>query len=472
MTSTKGPTVSVLEPEHQYTGPETPTLAERFERLPFTSYQRKLAAILATAFAIDAIDVIMLGSLLAPISQDLGLSTTTAGYAASAGLAGMGLGATVAGLLADRFGRRPVLVNSMLLWGTATLLTAFAWDLPSFMVFRFITGLGLGAELPVAFALLAEFMPAPRRAVLTGWMNVLSASGYVTFNALSLGAVAIAGAMLGWRAMFVVMFVAAMFAFYVRRAMPESPRWLEARGWHDRAEAGMTAIERNVERAYGQPLPPPVPVAASTPVKTAAGCGLRDLFARGYASRTVVAWTLWLFVMLAYYGINTWVGRLLVERGVSISNSILIVLLMSIAGVPAGWVTGYTMDRIGRKPVLVSTLILVSGAALAYGNAASFWVVVGTGAIMNFGLASVGTALYAYTPELFPTRTRGLGLGTSSTIGRISAVGAPLAVPPILLAWGYTGTFVAFACCFALGASVLLTLGPESKGRALEEVTG
>lgn len=420
---------------------------------------------------IDGIDLSMLSFLLAPISKDLHFNAGSAALAASAGFVGMGVGATAAGMIADRFGRRTVLINSMLLWGTASLLTAFAWNLPSFLAFRALTGIGLGAELPVAFALLAEFMPAARRGRLTGWMQVAGSGGTVAFNALSLAAVATAGITFGWRAMFVVMFLTALFALYVRRTVPESPRWYEARGWHDRADATMSAIEHDIERAYGQPLPNPRTVP-TPPIERAGTFGMRELFARGYLRRTLLAWTLWLVVLLAFYGISTWVGKLLVDRGMSISKSIVVGLLISLAGVPAAWITGYAMDRIGRKAVLIGSLALVAGAAFGYGHASTFGVVVATGAIMQFALVCVATSMYVYTPELFSTRARGTGMGTASTAGRISAIAGPLIVPPIVLAWGYTGTFLAFACCFLLGAVVVLLLGPESKGRALEEISG
>jgi putative MFS transporter len=126
------------------------SIGSRFERLPFTRYQKKLVAILALCFVVDAVDLQLLAYLLAPISQDLGLTPVQSGYAASSVFVGMAVGATVAGAVADRRGRRFVLVSSMIVWGAASLLTAFSWDLGSFVSFRILTGIGLGAELPVA----------------------------------------------------------------------------------------------------------------------------------------------------------------------------------------------------------------------------------------------------------------------------------------------------------------------------------
>ncbi|WP_167344632.1 MFS transporter [Amycolatopsis thermoflava] len=443
------------------------TLAARFERLPFTRYQRKLGFILATCFVIDLLDISLLSYLLAPISLDLQLSKGAAGLVGAAGFAGMGIGATIAGVLADRFGRRRILVHSMLLWGAATLLAAFAWDFWSFLTFRFITGIGLGAELPAALSLLAEFMPANRRASLTGWMQVGGAAAGVAFGALSLLAVSFAVA--GWRGMFVLIAVSAVFALYVRRGLPESPRWYQSRGYAAQADIEMRKIEAAVETAQGRALPPAT-VTDVTEVKEHRG-SLRELVSRRYLRRTLLAWALWLIVLIGYYGITVWVGKLLVDRGMSISKSIAATLLMQAGAIPGAWLAGYTLERVGRKAVMVAALGLVGVTAWWYGHASSFGMVVVAGATMQFSLVAVATALYAYTPELFPTRARATGMGTASTVGRVSAITGPLIVPPMVLAWGNAGTFTAFAACFGLGAIIVLVFGPETKARVLEHIS-
>lgn len=452
---------------------DVPALAARFERLPFTRYQKKLVAILATCYTVDAIDMIILSYLLAPISADLHLGQGASGLAAGAGFAGMGVGATVAGMLGDRFGRKRVLVVSMVVWGLANLATAFAWDLTSFVTLRVITGLGMGAELPVAFALLAEFMPAARRSAMTGWMIAISIPAIAAFNGLSLLAVTAVGPAAGWRVMFGVMFVLASFVFVARRGLPESPRWYAARGDPDRADTAMRAIEHEVEQAAGVPLPAPTahPPGAG-PAEPAPAGRLRELFAHGYGRRTLLAWFLWLVVLFAYYGISSWVGKLLVDRGMSVSDSILIGSVITLGGLPGAWAAGRAAERGGRKPVMILALVLVAGAAYGYGHATSVPLVVLAGLVMQFALIAVATVLYVYTPELFPTRARGTGMGTASTAGRVAAISGPLAVPVMVGAWGYTGPFAIFAGCFAAGAVLVLLLGPETRGRTLEDVSG
>lgn len=466
-------TPTTAEPEVQPCSgvPESALIAARFERLPFTAYQKKLALILASCFAMDAVDISMLAFLLAPISHDLGLTQIGAGIAASAVFAGVGVGAAIAGFLCDRYGRRRMLIYTMYLWGFASLLTAFAWDLWSFATLRFITGIGLGAELPAAFALIAECMPATRRATITGWMQIGASSATTLFNLLALGAVWLVGEAFGWRAMFVVMFLAALLAIYVRRHVPESPRWYEASGRHAEAEVAMCAFERQVELAMKEPLPPVLP--SSQPQQPPrVRSGFWDLFSHGCAKRTLFVWTLWLVVMMGYFGITTWVGKLLVDRGMSVSDSIVVGVLISLAGIPAAWLTGNMMEKAGRKAVIIGVLLFVSLAAFAYGSATAFIWIVLTGAMMRFFMVALATTLYVYTPELFPTHVRATGLGTASAMGRISAVAGPLIVPPLVVIFGYTGAFAAFAACFCISAGLVLIFGPETKGKSLEDASG
>lgn len=463
------PTTS--EPEAQPSPvPGSASIAARFERLPFTAYQKKLALILASCFAMDAVDISMLSFLLAPISHDLGLTQIGAGIAASSVFAGVGVGAAIAGFLCDRYGRRRMLIYTMYLWGFASLLTAFAWDLWSFATLRFITGIGLGAELPAAFALIAECMPATRRATITGWMQIGASSATTLFNLLALGAVWLVGEAFGWRAMFVVMFFAALLAIYVRRHVPESPRWYEASGRHDEAEAAMCAFEREVELALNEPLPAILP--SIQPQQPRVRSGLLDLFSNGCAKRTLFVWTLWLVVMMGYFGITTWVGKLLVDRGMSVSDSIVVGVFISLAGIPAAWLTGNMMEKAGRKAVIVGVLLFVSVAAFAYGSATAFIWIVLTGAMMRFFMVALATTLYVYTPELFPTHVRATGLGTASAMGRISAVAGPLIVPPLVVLFGYTGAFAAFAACFCISAVLVVAFGPETRGKSLEDASG
>lgn len=196
-------------------------------------------------------------------------------------------GAVGAGKLADRFGRRVVFQFSIVLWGLASLALVFAWDLPSVLAFRFLLGVGMGAEFPVAAALVAEFLPADRRGRYAALLEGAWPVGFVLAGALAY----FLAPTIGWRGIFAVQAVLSVWTLVIRRAVPESPRWLASRGRHAEAEAVINGIEDGVRRATGRPLPPVAPVMAGPigPVSASgARGGIRELLAPAYRRRTVM----------------------------------------------------------------------------------------------------------------------------------------------------------------------------------------
>jgi MFS transporter, putative metabolite:H+ symporter len=226
---------------------EALNLAGRFERLPLSRYQQKIFLVIATAWLFDSIDLAALTFVLAPISDEFGLSTGQAGLLASASFVGMFAGASGAGMLADRVGRKLVFQTSMIVWGLASLATVFSWDLASIVVCRFLIGVGMGAEFPVAQSLVSEFIPSRDRGRYIAWLEGFWPLGFVACGVLSV----ILLPPFGWRSLFVVQAALAAYVLVIRRQVPASPRWLESRGRPTEADATMTRIERDVERAHG-----------------------------------------------------------------------------------------------------------------------------------------------------------------------------------------------------------------------------
>jgi putative MFS transporter len=440
-------------------------LAQRFERLPFTGYQQKIFAIIATAWLFDSIDLASLTFVLAPISEEFGLSDGQAGLLASASFAGMFVGATTAGMLADRFGRKLVFQTSMILWGSASLLLALSWNWESLMIFRFLLGLGMGAEFPIGLSLVSEFMPSEKRGQYIGFLEGFWPIGFITAGALSLVLVPT----LGWRSVFVLQGVAAVWVLIIRRIVPESPRWQECRGQYDEADETMKGIEAEVQERNGRPLPEPQPARFAERVFT--GFSFFELFTAGYLRRTVMIWLAWFFILLGYYGITTWVSKLLADQGFEITGAIGYVLLMALWGIPGFLSASLLLERIGRKTTLSSYVILSAVAAFFYGQADSLlWLIV-AGSFMQFFFFGMWSALYAYTPEIFPTRARGVGAGTASSLGRLGALLGPALVPIVLAGYGNAAVFTLGAVSFVTAAAVVLILGPETNKRVLEEVS-
>lgn len=445
-------------------------VAARLERLPMTGYQRSLFGIIATAWFFDSMDLGLMTFVLGSIKAEFGLTAAQAGMLASSSFLGMFLGAAIAGLLADRFGRKPVFQVSMIFWGVGSLMCGLADNVTTLMLYRVLLGFGMGMEFPIGLSMVSEIVPAKSRgkyvAILEGfWPIGFIAAGALTYFLLP---------MIGWRGIFMALAVPAVFVFVVRRIVPESPRWLEDVGRKREADAVMAGIEQRVERASGRPLPP---VAATYGNVQAASRKTRfmELWSGPYARRTIMLWSVWFFALLGYYGLTTWLGALLQQAGYAVTKSVLYTVYISLAGIPGFIFSAWLLEKWGRKPTCALMLLGSAVAAYAYGQAAVHKVpveqLIAAGLCMQFFLFGMWSVLYAYTPELYPTRSRATGSGFASSIGRIGSLAGPWLVGVLLPVTGQGGVFTLGALSFALAAAMVLLLGVETRGRALEEVS-
>ena len=227
-----------------------------------TSYQRKIFAIIASAWLVDQIDVALLTFLLGSLVAAFGLTSAQAGQLAATTFAGQLVGNIVAGMAADKFGRRTVFQVTMIVWGLGSFAAAAATSITALMVARFVIGVGVGGEAPVAQAMVSELVPAEVRGKYIAFMEGFWAVGYVLSGTISFFVLPY----LGWRWVFVVVGLLSLVVLFVRRGVPESPRWLAETGHVEEAEAAMSRIEAEVTARTGRPLPAPSPiVTANTP---------------------------------------------------------------------------------------------------------------------------------------------------------------------------------------------------------------
>ncbi|MTV14251.1 MULTISPECIES: MFS transporter [Bradyrhizobium] len=440
-------------------------IAARLERLPLTSYQRWIFGIIATAWFFDSMDLAALTFVLGSIRQTFGLSTAEAGLLSSMSFLGMFAGAASAGLLADRFGRARVFQVSMIFWGLGSLCCGLSTTATALGASRLLLGFGMGMEFPVAQSMVSEIMPARNRgryiAFLEGfWPLGFIASGLLTYFVLQLA---------DWRWVFILQAIPAVFVLVVRRYVPESPRWLASHGHSERAEATVRDIESRVrDRLGGKDLPPVLRQAAAPASETT---GLRTLFSGIYAKRTTMLWTLWFFALLGFYGLTTWLGALLQAKGFPITKSVFYTILISLAGVPGFLVSAWLVESWGRKATLVMNLLCGAIACHFYGSAADQTQLIIAGLCMQFFLFGMWSALYAYTPELYPTHVRATGTGFASAVGRIGSLIGPYMIGVILPAAGQGGVFALGAGAFVVAALAVLLLGEETRGRTLESIS-
>ncbi|MDR4305424.1 MFS transporter [Chelatococcus sambhunathii] len=443
-------------------------IAARLDRLPMTGYQKMIFSIIATAWFFDSIDLGSLTFLLGSIKTEFKLSTAQAGFLSSMSFVGMFLGAALSGMAADRFGRKVVFQISMLFWGLGSLWCYFAPDPTSLGYARLLLGFGMGMEFPVALAIVSEFVPTAKRgrylAILEGfWPLGFIAAGLLSWFFL---------ANFSWREMFLCQAVPALFLFVVRFFVPESPRWLADQGRTDEAEKVMADIESKVLHRLpaGSTLAEPKPIAA-----TARGerrFSFLELFSGEYAGRTVMIWLTWFFALLGFYGLTTWLGALLQAAGYTDVKSTSYVVLIALAGIPGFIAAAWLVDAWGRKPTCALMLVGSAVAAYAYGNAPSFTMLIVFGLVMQFFLFGMWSTLYAYTPELYPTRARATGAGCASAIGRVGSLIGPALIGVVLPTLGQGGVFALGAGSFVIAAVAVLTLGVETRGKSLEAISG
>lgn len=469
-------------------GPTTQlTRTERLDRLPFTRTHGKLLGASGVGWALDAMDVGLISFIMAALGAEWALSDTEKSWIGSIGFVGMAIGASVGGLLADRFGRRQVFALTLLVYGLATGVSAASVGLAMLLALRFVVGLGLGAELPVASTLMSEFAPRRIRGRVVVILEAFWALGWI---AAALIGYLVVPQESGWRWALLIGTLPAVYALVVRWRMPESVRFLERAGRTEEAEAVVQRFESSPEIARrsghsGQPdrraispgegaspgeAPGAGDGAASVPLAGAPEqrVGWRDLWQPRLRRRTTAIWLAWFGVNFAYYGAFIWLPSLLVAKGFDLVHSFGYTLIITLAQLPGYAAAAFLIERWGRRATLATFLAGSAVAAVWFGQADSVGMIIAAGMTLSaFNLGAWG-ALYAVTPELYPTTLRGTGSGSAAAFGRIASILAPLSVP-LLLGVGGTGfAFVVFAIAFALACGAALAL-PELSGRALEE---
>lgn len=433
----------------------------RLDRLPICSFHRRILWLIGLGLFLDACDIYLAGGVLGALIASHYSTLALNAWFLWATFFGMLVGTLFAGYLGDRFGRRFSYQINLLIFGIASIVGAFAPNMHLLIATRFVMGIGMGAEIVVGYSSLAEFMPRARRGHYVAILAVITNS--------AVPIVGIGGAwlipLLGWRSMFAVIGVLALVAWYLRKNLPESARWLESRGRLQEAEAQMAAIEREAARLG--PLPP---VAATFEVPASPG-GYTELFGRELISGTLVAISIGVISGIAIYGFLGWIPTFLVKQGLTVSSSLWFSAFMGL-GAPLGAAVGALVaDRFGRKPTLI-TVSLASGIlGVAYTMVTSNLELVLVGFALNvctYVAVAVGYALYM--PEMFPTRSRLRGVSVAAGIGRLTSSGVGFATVWIYGSFGVTGVAVFLAGSMVVQAAFILFLGRETSQRALEEI--
>ncbi|WP_405153214.1 MFS transporter [Paenibacillus sp. FSL K6-0108] len=394
--------------------------------------QRKLLFSAGMSWLFDAMEVGMISFIVAALAKEWSLSPGQVGVLTSINSIGMALGALLAGALADRFGRKAILMWTLLVFTIASGLSALATGFAVLCVLRLIAGIGLGGELPVASTLVSESMPTAERGRAVVLLESFWAGGWIV-SAL------IANFVIpeyGWRIAFAIGAVPAFYALYLRRAIQDPPRY------KNNTKIKKITFREKVATVWSVP----------------------------HRRTTLMLWILWFTVIFSYYGMFLWLPSVVMAKGFTLVKSFQYVLIMTIAQLPGYFTAAYFIERFGRKFVLVVYLTLTAVSAIAFGLATTEATILTAGICLSFFNLGAWGGLYAYSPELYPTSVRSTGVGLATSVGRIGGVLAPLMVGMLVQREvAISLIFTIFFVTILIGAAAVLFLGRETKGLELAE---
>jgi MFS transporter, putative metabolite:H+ symporter len=397
------------------------------------STRRKLLFSAGLSWMFDAMDVGIISFIAAALAVEWSLTPQQTGFFTAINSVGMAFGAAIAGYMADKFGRKSVLLWTLLIFSVASGLSAAATSFAVLCILRFIAGFGLGGELPVASTLVSESVPARERGRAVVLLESFWAAGWIASALISYFVIPD----YGWQAAFIIGAVPALYALYLRKSIQDPVRFKEQAGRGK--EQGPSFGER-----------------------------FKSVWAAPHRRSTVMLWILWFTVVFSYYGMFLWLPSVMVLKGFSLVKSFEYVLIMTLAQLPGYFTAAYFIEKFGRKFVLVLYLLLTAASAAWFGNATSEGMLIAAGICLSFFNLGAWGGMYAYTPELYPTRVRSTGVGLAASFGRVGGIIAPYLVGMMVAReFAIGGIFWMFFVTILIGAIAVFWLGTETRGKEL-----
>lgn len=443
-------------------------VAWRLERLPRSSYITLLGLIIVGAYLLDAIDSGAIGYYLPLFAKEFGLTSAQSGLIGSVSSIGVIAGCFITTFLCDTIGRKKVLVTSMFIWGAFGFLMASSHSLTTLIISRIGIGIGLGAQLPAATALLSEVIPAKLRSFYISLLLASTPAGFAISGLLNYFAIPA----VGWRGVAIIEAALFIGVIAVAKAVPESALWLESKGRFEQADAIMTKIEENIVKSTGKELPP-VQIPANTgAAKASTGkISILELFSKKYLRSTIMLTLWWPAALFVSIGLSTWFSSLMVAKGFTIIKSIGYVSLMYVGGLLGVPVVQNLLKikKIGRKWTCVIMPIVCGVFAFCYGMSNVLPLMIIFGMLYNCFIFGAGMANNVYTPELYPTRIRGTAIGYALTVGRVGSFLGPIVIGMIVQNYGANTVFPCVAGLLVFYGLWIALLGKETGGKVFDE---
>ncbi len=450
-------------------------ISARLDRLPATRSIWKLVLLLSLGGCFEYYDLFFTAYIGPGLVRSGMFSSTSASFFGFTGLAsfvaatfaGLFIGTSLFSFTADKSGRRVIFTCSLVWYSIASVVMAFQNTAPHILIWRIIAGIGIGVELVTIDTYIAELVPRQLRG------RAFAFNAIVQF--LTLPIVALAAWLLvplhplgldGWRWVVLIGAAGAIFVWFIRQSVPESPRWLITHGKLEEAERVVAALEAKVEAELGAPLPPPVVVASEE-----AKGNFSDIFHAPYLGRTMMLTVFQFFQTVGYYGFSSWIPTLMIAAGITTTLSLRYSFLIALAA-PFGPLLAMSIaDRTERKWQIVASAICIGVFGLLFASQRNPVWLVACGVLLTCSNNCMSFAFHAYQSELFPTRVRAQAVGFVYSWSRLSAIFSSFLIGFFLRDFGVSGVFAFIAISMLAVVLSIGIFGPRTRGLSLEVIS-
>lgn len=444
----------------------------RLDRLPTSRWLVRTMFVLFLGWLLESYDIGLIGNVLPSLTKIYHISAGEKSLIATASTFGIVVGIIPAGYLADRLGRKRVFISGILVYSTITLVTGFAGSPNQVALLRFFAGLGMGAVFPLPYVLGAELCPPSLRGRFTGLADSFLSVGYFLAPLLAIWLIPSTTSN-GWRTMFYIGGIPLLYSLLVWKLLPESPRWLESKGFHERADRALNQIEDSVRRSVGtQSLPEPRELEIPLPGTQGGRVPWRTLLSRRYLRRTLMLWITFGGSFFIFYAIQIYMPTVVTKLGYSLTSAFVFTSIIVGVSIPGKYFESWVVERWGRKPVIIFFTSVAAAAAFVFGFIHGALPVILVGSVMSFFGISVDPAVKIYTAEQYPTAVRATGTNATECFGRLMAgVVGPAIIPFLLATSGVPAAFGLVGGVAILAVLSVAILGTETRGLALERVS-
>jgi len=443
------------------------TIAARIERLRLGRFHRRFIALVSLGGWFDFYDIYMMAYIGATLQSSGFLTLQQFSTVIAAGFLGMFTGTIIFGMGSDRMGRRSAFVAMLLIYSAFTFAGAFSTSAGWLIALRFFAGIGIGAELVVIDTYVSEMVPSGARG---RYVAISQMTGFTAVPIVAILVRVLAPTHFlidGWRWVMVIGSMGAVLAWYFRRRLPESPRWLESRGRHAEAEGIVAELE--AESLSGNSRDN-TESRISEDGAAQERSSFAELWRPPYRRRTIMLMIFHALQTIGYYGFANWAPTFLLRRGVSLVHSLEYTMLIALVAPLGPALAVLTSDRLERKWAIVTMALLIAALGLGF----AFWsapvLIVASGALVTLCSNWFSALLHAYQSELFPTRLRATGVGFTYSWSRLSAVFSSLLIGAVLVRGGVGAVFTLLAAAMCGVALIIGLLGPRTNRITLEQL--